>query len=597
MARAAVETLAALGQRAGRRPRRRAGGPARHRIPGSPSSPAIIRSRARARWPPRRRWPRPPPRSGRRTRSGCCSPAAPPACSARRSTGVTPGGAHRALPPPARLRPRHHRHEPDPQALLPLGRRPAGPRRSPRPGCGCSSSPTSSATTSPSIGSGPCVPDPATAAEVRRLLEQRRTLGPHSRPPRGARRGVGVGGNGRKRQSPGDAAFARVTLELIASNRLALEAAAKRAAELGLAPVRGGDAARRGGVGDRGECSRYSSTKLRPPEIPQPAAPRPLLHLGRRDDRHAGRRAAGPRRALSGAGARGGPGARRRAARAWRCSPPAPTAATVRPMPPARSWTAAPGAPIAAAGRDPARDLAAHDAYRALDAAGALLKAGADRHERDGCGDRGGVAAERHDGAATAWSGSRGRQSLPSSTLTSTRRSVSGCDHHPPDAERLRHVPPLPRIAPADEDPRGVRRRPASRRRPRRAPARRSARVAVRAKPGRRVPFSTSTRIRLPGRRNRDRRGRQRARARAGSISATAPASATAQRAISASRTSATRLFQKRTVGSMSGQPELDEVGQPLAGDRRAARRRDRRETASASSARHSRLNARPGSR
>ena len=36
---------------------------------------------------------------------------------------------------------------------------------------------------------------------------------------------------------PGDQAFARVTLELIASNGLALEAAAKRAAELGLAPV------------------------------------------------------------------------------------------------------------------------------------------------------------------------------------------------------------------------------------------------------------------------------------------------------------------------------------------------------------------------
>ena len=34
------------------------------------------------------------------------------------------------------------------------------------------------------------------------------------------------------------------------------------------------------------------------------------------------------------------------------------------------------GARSAAAGRDPARDLAAHDAYRALDAAGALLRPG-----------------------------------------------------------------------------------------------------------------------------------------------------------------------------------------------------------------------------
>jgi hydroxypyruvate reductase len=36
-----------------------------------------------------------------------------------------------------------------------------------------------------------------------------------------------------------------------------------------------------------------------------------------------------------------------------------------------RTWGA-----IEAAGRDPARDLAAHDAYRALDAAGALLRVG-----------------------------------------------------------------------------------------------------------------------------------------------------------------------------------------------------------------------------
>ena len=36
-----------------------------------------------------------------------------------------------------------------------------------------------------------------------------------------------------------------------------------------------------------------------------------------------------------------------------------------------RTWSA-----IRAAGRDPARDLAAHDAYPALDAAGVLLRTG-----------------------------------------------------------------------------------------------------------------------------------------------------------------------------------------------------------------------------
>jgi len=35
------------------------------------------------------------------------------------------------------------------------------------------------------------------------------------------------------------------------------------------------------------------------------------------------------------------------------------------------TWSA-----VTAAGRDPARDLAGHDAYRALDAAGALLRVG-----------------------------------------------------------------------------------------------------------------------------------------------------------------------------------------------------------------------------
>ena len=65
-----------------------------------------------------------------------------------------------------------------------------------------------------------------------------------------------VAGGGRRGETPetpkpGDEAFARVTLELIASNRLALEAAARRAAELGLAPVVADDAARRGGGGGR----------------------------------------------------------------------------------------------------------------------------------------------------------------------------------------------------------------------------------------------------------------------------------------------------------------------------------------------------------
>ncbi|HKT59404.1 MAG TPA: DUF4147 domain-containing protein, partial [Gemmatimonadales bacterium] len=85
-----------------------------------------------------------------------------------------------------------------------------------------------------SIASGPCVPDPATARDVRRLLEE---AGLWDRVPAAARRLVLAAESGETNETPkpGDQAFARVTHELIASNRLALEAAARRAAELGLA--------------------------------------------------------------------------------------------------------------------------------------------------------------------------------------------------------------------------------------------------------------------------------------------------------------------------------------------------------------------------
>ncbi|MDQ3222290.1 MAG: DUF4147 domain-containing protein, partial [Gemmatimonadota bacterium] len=86
-----------------------------------------------------------------------------------------------------------------------------------------------------SIGSGPCVPDPTTAADVRALLEGGSLW---SRIPEAARQLVISAESGKTAETPkpGDQAFARVALELVASNRVALEAAAKRATELGLAP-------------------------------------------------------------------------------------------------------------------------------------------------------------------------------------------------------------------------------------------------------------------------------------------------------------------------------------------------------------------------
>src|SRR5688500_9426877 len=78
-----------------------------------------------------------------------------------------------------------------------------------------------------SIGSGPCVPDHTTAADVRELL---RASGLWEQLPESARRLVteAEAGGIAETPKPGDQAFARVTLELIASNSLALEAAAKR---------------------------------------------------------------------------------------------------------------------------------------------------------------------------------------------------------------------------------------------------------------------------------------------------------------------------------------------------------------------------------
>ena len=250
---------------------------------------------------------------GRTTRSGCCSRAAPPACSRAPGRRRDSGRAHGALRPAARLRSRHHRHEPDPQALLPLGRRTAGP--SARPGAGAGLRRVRRHRRRPaSIGSGPCVPDPTTAAEVRRLLDAPGSGIASPPSPGGVVTAVGSGETP-ETPKPGDPAFARVTLELIASNRLALEAAAKRAAELGLAP----EVAETPLAGEASTTGASVAASLLqncgPPEIPQPAGAGRCFIWGGETTVTLGDAPPGPRRALSGAGARRGPRARRRAGR------------------------------------------------------------------------------------------------------------------------------------------------------------------------------------------------------------------------------------------------------------------------------------------
>jgi len=85
------------------------------------------------------------------------------------------------------------------------------------------------------IGSGPCSPDPSTAGEVRSLLEAAKLW---DRIPGSLRHHVAVVEHDSSRETPkpGDPIFANVERKIIASNRVALEAAAARARELGYEP-------------------------------------------------------------------------------------------------------------------------------------------------------------------------------------------------------------------------------------------------------------------------------------------------------------------------------------------------------------------------
>ena len=225
-----------------------------------------------------------------------------------------------------------------------------------------------------SIGSGPCVPDPSSAADVRSLLESAALW---SRIPESARQVVSSTASGKTPETPkpGDQAFARVTLELVASNRLALEAAAKRAAELGLAPEvvktpLAGEASTTGAsvaASLLNNCVRLS--------IPQPSRPPTCLIWGGETTVTLGENPTGlggRSQELALAAARrleGAPSgiALLAAGTDGRDGPTDAAGAVVD----GRTWSG-----IKARGRDPAQDLAAHDAYPALDSVGALLKPG-----------------------------------------------------------------------------------------------------------------------------------------------------------------------------------------------------------------------------
>lgn len=216
----------------------------------------------------------------------------------------------------------------------------------------------------PSIGSGPCVPDPATAAEVRGLLESSDLW---RQIPESLKNMVTSAEAGLIPETPksGDPAFAEVTSELVASNRLALEAAAKRATELGLTPrvmetpIAGEATAAGRDIAARLRKCAGTTCLIWGGETTVTLGPRPAGLGGRCQEL-----------ALAAAEVLAGVGIGTALLAAGTDGRDGPTDAAGAIVD-GRTWPA-----IAAAGRDPAHDLAAHDAYHALDAVGALLRPG-----------------------------------------------------------------------------------------------------------------------------------------------------------------------------------------------------------------------------
>lgn len=222
-----------------------------------------------------------------------------------------------------------------------------------------------------SIGSGPCVPDPATAEEVRGILRDAHLL--RALPAALVAYLDDVIAERRpETPKPGDPVFAHVDARVIASNRLALDAAAARLRALGVADARVDPRPLSGEARQAGVAIAESLLALPRQGSGTTAVLRggeTTVTLGAMHGR-GGRcqeLALAAARVLHEAGERGRGITLLAAGTDGRDGPTDAAGAIVD----AGTWER-----IASRGVDPRRALDAHDAWHALDAAGALLRTG-----------------------------------------------------------------------------------------------------------------------------------------------------------------------------------------------------------------------------
>jgi hydroxypyruvate reductase len=242
-----------------------------------------------------------------------------------------------------------------------------------------------------SIGSGPCAPDPHTVRDVIEILQRNRLqhrLAPSFRDHlQGTQRGLVP-----ETPKPTHPAFAHVISQVVANNRVALDAARVRAEELGVTQVTVADAPLQGNAADAGAALARALIARRAHSDGQGSVlvcggestvnvPHPMLTPGLRARSEGGslppmplprggrcqELALSAARVLDEAGDAAHGITLLAAGTDGRDGPTDAAGAIVD----AHTWGA-----IRAAGRDPDAALASHESYEALDVAGALLRTG-----------------------------------------------------------------------------------------------------------------------------------------------------------------------------------------------------------------------------